>query len=338
VSSDILPPILANDTKTLTNKLHKLNKDLLFSVYFGTNDLTIADLALYTSLYSTMLIWDDTTRFQFSNITRWFDFMQNHEEFRGMPESLPMITINKNPPQELQQKKEVFDEQKEKVVDEQKPKVVDEQKPKEPESKKEAPNKALSQEPKKQPQKEAPVKKAAKGQKGEPGKDEETLDVSRLDIRVGKIITCKKHEAADTLYVEEIDLGEGKPRTVVSGLVKFIPLDQMQNHDVIVLCNLKPSNLKGIKSEAMVLAASNHDHTQVELLTPPPGSRIGERLTFDAYPGQPDEQLNPKKKIWETVQPFLHTNENRVAFYKDAPFKTSTGIVTVKSITNGTIK
>ena len=36
----------------------------------------------------------------------------------------------------------------------------------------------------------------------------------------------------------QIECGEAAPRTVVSGLVKFIPLDQMQQRDVIILCNL----------------------------------------------------------------------------------------------------
>jgi tRNA-binding EMAP/Myf-like protein len=54
--------------------------------------------------------------------------------------------------------------------------------------------------------------------------------VSRLDIRVGYIRSCKKHEGADSLYVEEIDLGdgEGEYRTIVSGLVKWYPLEEMQ--------------------------------------------------------------------------------------------------------------
>lgn len=55
----------------------------------------------------------------------------------------------------------------------------------------------------------------------------ENVDVSKLDIRVGKIIECAKHPEADALYVEKIDLGEEKPRNVCSGLVKFIPLDQV---------------------------------------------------------------------------------------------------------------
>ena len=56
---------------------------------------------------------------------------------------------------------------------------------------------------------------------------DDTIDVGRLDLRVGKIIEAKKHPDADALYVETIDLGEEKPRTVVSGLVKHVPLEQV---------------------------------------------------------------------------------------------------------------
>lgn len=52
--------------------------------------------------------------------------------------------------------------------------------------------------------------------------------MARLDIRVGKIVKAEKHPNADSLYVEEIDVGEDKLRTVVSGLVKYIPLEEMQ--------------------------------------------------------------------------------------------------------------
>lgn len=45
---------------------------------------------------------------------------------------------------------------------------------------------------------------------------------------MGKIVAVKKHEAADSLYVEQIDVGEEKSRTIVSGLVKHIPIEKMQ--------------------------------------------------------------------------------------------------------------
>lgn len=53
------------------------------------------------------------------------------------------------------------------------------------------------------------------------------VDVSRLDLRIGCVITAKKHPDADSLYVEEVDVGEAVPRTVVSGLVNHVPLDQV---------------------------------------------------------------------------------------------------------------
>lgn len=80
---------------------------------------------------------------------------------------------------------------------------------------------------------------------------------SRLDIRVGKIVDVKKHPDADSLYVEKIDLGENNgPRTIVSGLVNYVPIEEMQDRMVLVLANLKAANLRGIPSHGMVLCAS----------------------------------------------------------------------------------
>ncbi|MCO5593789.1 hypothetical protein L7F22_047806 [Adiantum nelumboides] len=54
-------------------------------------------------------------------------------------------------------------------------------------------------------------------------------DLDALDIRVGKIIKAWKHPEADSLYVEEVDLAEPEgPRTICSGLVKYVPLEELQ--------------------------------------------------------------------------------------------------------------
>ncbi|KAK9942897.1 hypothetical protein M0R45_008540 [Rubus argutus] len=167
---------------------------------------------------------------------------------------------------------------------------------------------------------------------------EAEISISRLDIRVGLITKAQKHPDADSLYVEEIDVGEGQPRTVVSGLVKYIPLEEMQNRKVCVLCNLKPASMRGIKSQAMVLAASNSDHTAVELVDPPKSAQVGERVTFPGFEGEPDDVLNPKKKVWETLQVDLHSNSELTACYKDIPLTTSAGVCTVSSIRGGSIR
>ncbi|PNY16069.1 putative methionine-tRNA ligase-like protein, partial [Trifolium pratense] len=178
---------------------------------------------------------------------------------------------------------------------------------------------------------------------------EPDITITRLDIRVGVIKKAEKHPDADSLYVEQIDVGEEQTRTVVSGLVKYIPLDEMQNRKVCVLCNLKPATMRGIKSQAMVLAASNDDHTKynagacvqacgVELVEPPSSASVGERITFPGHEGDPDDLLNPKKKVWETLQVDLHTNEKLEACFKNIPLTTSAGICTVSSISNGSIR
>jgi len=278
-------------------------------------------------------------------LTRWFDFVQHIDQVNGV---LPLVSINKNlAPEEgapVESKQEVPQAESKKVPVKEEKK---EEKKKEEEVKVAAPakeskapakeSKAPANQGKKEEKKEGQQKQDTKQPKG--GKQEErSVDVSRLDIRVGKIVNVKKHDTADSLYVEEIDIGEPKPRTVVSGLVKFIPIEEMQNRVVVVLTNLKPAKLRGVTSEAMVLAASNADHTQVELLEPSPGTKIGERCTFDGYPGEADAQLNPKLKIWEAVQPDFATTDDCTATWKGIPFKTSTGVVKVKSIAKGTIK
>lgn len=62
-----------------------------------------------------------------------------------------------------------------------------------------------------------------------PGQDDVKVDVSRLDLRVGRIIKAEKHPDADSLYVEQVDVGEPSPRTVVSGLVNHVTLEQVED-------------------------------------------------------------------------------------------------------------
>ncbi|XP_018318878.1 tyrosine--tRNA ligase, cytoplasmic isoform X2 [Agrilus planipennis] len=149
---------------------------------------------------------------------------------------------------------------------------------------------------------------------------------SRLDIRVGKIVEVSKHPDADSLYVEKIDLGEEKPRTIVSGLVNFIPIEEMQNRMVVVLCNLKPAKMRGVESQGMVLCASVDHPKQVETLIPPEGAVPGDRVfveNFEAH--KPDDVLNPKKKIWEKLQVDLKTNSDCVVQWQNNNLMLKTG-------------
>ena len=118
----------------------------------------------------------------------------------------------------------------------------------------------------------------------------------------------------DSTVVFAVDVGEDKPRTVISGLVNFIPEEEMQNRRAILLCNLKPSKMRGIMSEAMVMCASTKE--KVEILTPPAGANIGDPVLVEGFERRPDAQLNPKKKIFEAVAPDLKVNQDKAATYK----------------------
>ncbi|XP_059057490.1 aminoacyl tRNA synthase complex-interacting multifunctional protein 1 [Achroia grisella] len=163
------------------------------------------------------------------------------------------------------------------------------------------------------------------------------VDVRKLDFRIGKIIDINKHPDADSLYVEKIDCGEGKPRTVVSGLVNHVPIEEMQNRIVMVLCNLKPVKMRGITSEGMVMCASSPD--KVEVLIPPSEAIPGDLVICEGYPREPEAQLNPKKKIFETCAPDLKTNDDKVACYKDNPLIVpGKGAVTAPTLKSVSVK
>ncbi|KAM4603997.1 aminoacyl tRNA synthase complex-interacting multifunctional protein 1a [Polymixia lowei] len=198
---------------------------------------------------------------------------------------------------------------------------------------------AKSPPPKDEGKKKKPEKKGGEKQEKKPAAPQEDLkvDVSRLDMRVGCIIAAQKHPDADSLYVEQVDVGEASPRTVVSGLVKHIPLDQMQNCMAVLLCNLKPAKMRGVVSQAMVMCASSPD--KVEILDPPSGAVPGDRVTFQGFPGEPDKELNPKKKVWEQVQPDLRTDGQCVATYKGAAFEIAgKGVCKAQTMSNSGIK
>lgn len=195
------------------------------------------------------------------------------------------------------------------------------------------------------------------------------LSPSLIDLRVGHILKAINHPDADSLFVSTIAMGdpagedtseyEGQIcRTVCSGLNGLIPLEEMQGRKVVVVANLKPVKMRGIKSCAMVLAASPKlkegevdDHKgPVELVTPPEGSKAGERVYFEGWKGEPEGVLNPKKKIWEMFQPgFTTTDGLEVAFDASVVEQLgkkevgklvteSGGVCTVKTLTGAVVR
>ena len=101
-------------------------------------------------------------------------------------------------------------------------------------------------------------------------------DFQKIDLRVGEITAVERLEGTNKLLVLQVSLGD-EERTLVAGLAPFYSPEEMVGKKIIVLANLKPANIRGIKSQGMLLAADNGQGT-VSILTLDrdiaPGSKI----------------------------------------------------------------
>ena len=169
------------------------------------------------------------------------------------------------------------------------------------------------------------------------------VDISRLALRVGAVTKAWKHPGADALYCEEIDLGEGAPRQVVSGLVKHVPLEAFQGASVVCVTNIKPVAMRGETSHAMVLAATGADG-RVELVRPPPGAAPGAVVSVAGFAAAdpaapPPEEVDLKKSpVWPAVAAELGTDADRVACYRGVPLEVAgVGVCAADTVAGGKV-
>lgn len=158
--------------------------------------------------------------------------------------------------------------------------------------------------------------------------------VGRLDLRVGTIVEVNKAPDADTLYLTKIDIG-GEFLSIVAGLAKYIPSDELIGKNVVVLCNLKPSKLRGHLSEGMIMCAKNGD--TMEVLEPPTNATPGDLVYCESYERTPAAGRD-KKRLYDPLAPDMATNNQLIACYKDSYlYIPDKGNIVTKSLKNANI-
>ena len=91
-------------------------------------------------------------------------------------------------------------------------------------------------------------------------KKEERMDIvtfdefKRMDLRVGEILKAERVPGTDKLLKIEVNVGTEK-RTMVAGVGDVYSPEEMVGKKLIVIVNLKPAVIRGIESQAMLLAA-----------------------------------------------------------------------------------
>ncbi|KAJ3669083.1 hypothetical protein LUZ60_011033 [Juncus effusus] len=294
----------AEFASSFDGKLEALNDELAQkSVLVGPGyKLSAADIIVFPSIYHFVVNLSETDVKKFPHLMRWIDYIQNSVNFGDLFEKIKIDKAPFNPP--IPKKTENEPSSKKKGSGEEKAKNKNEKKTEE---------------------------------KKESSEKDSDCSVAILNIQIGLIRKAWKHPSADSLLVEEIDLGDGNVRQVVSGLAKFCTPDELSNRLVVLITNVKPGKLRDVMSSGLVLCASNEDHTKVEPLIPPKDAKIGERVLFNGYDGKPEEVLNPKKKQLDKITPHLYTDKNGVAMFRGVPFMTSAGPCT-SSIQKATVK
>ena len=101
-----------------------------------------------------------------------------------------------------------------------------------------------------------------------------TIDeFSKIHLRVVKILSAEKVPETDKLLKLRVDLGS-EEREIVSGISQHYTPEQLIGKTVVMVVNLKPTKIRGILSQGMVLAASQGDQLKLLGVDMPVGSQV----------------------------------------------------------------
>lgn len=100
-------------------------------------------------------------------------------------------------------------------------------------------------------------------------------EFKKLEIKVAQIKQVADHPNADKLYVLTIDLG-GKQKQIVAGIKGFYSQKDLIGKQIAVVDNLEPAVLRGVESQAMLLAAQ--DEKGISILRPDREMSLGSAI------------------------------------------------------------
>lgn len=126
----------------------------------------------------------------------------------------------------------------------------------------------------------APSKKAEKAEKAAPATPADIVfdDFAKVDLRVAQVIYAETVDGSDKLLKLTLDAGEGRHRTVFSGIRKAYAPEALKDRLVVLVANLPPRKMaKFGVSEGMVIAAGNDDG--IYLLSPDHGAKVGDKVS-----------------------------------------------------------
>jgi methionyl-tRNA synthetase len=99
-------------------------------------------------------------------------------------------------------------------------------------------------------------------------------DFKKVEIKAGKILSAEPVEGSEKLLKLSVDFGEENPRQVLSGIAKFVSIENLVGTTCAFVTNLEPREMMGLKSEAMIMAASGENFFTLLKMDCPGGSSV----------------------------------------------------------------
>jgi methionyl-tRNA synthetase len=81
-------------------------------------------------------------------------------------------------------------------------------------------------------------------------------DFSKVELRVGQVLSAERVKGADKLLHLKVDLAEAEPRSIVAGIAEAYAPEALVGRKVVIVANLAPRKLHGLTSNGMIVAAS----------------------------------------------------------------------------------
>lgn len=83
-------------------------------------------------------------------------------------------------------------------------------------------------------------------------------DFAKVELRTAKIRLAEKVEGTDRLLRLELEVGD-EERQIVAGIAEHYAPEDLAGKAIVMVYNLKPAKIRGVKSNGMLLAASTED-------------------------------------------------------------------------------
>lgn len=135
---------------------------------------------------------------------------------------------------------------------------------------------------KEEPAKGAKGQKAAKQGKTKKGDKDDGLisfaQFQQLDLRVAEVVDCEPVKKSDKLL--RLTVRAPEERTIVAGVAEHYRPEDLIGKQIIIVANLEPAKIRGVRSEGMMLVAKTEEEGQEKMIAATvarsvaPGSKI----------------------------------------------------------------